>query len=474
VSKKMFAVLPFAALVGVALGRWTDPAAHAQSPPSSVTFDWVTVGDPGNACDPQGVGRCFGAVGYTYRIARHEVTSAQYAAFLNAKAASDPLGLYNTAMATLGGIARSGSAGSYTYGLVPGRESWPVVNVSFFDALRFANWLHNGQGNGDTETGAYTLLGGAPTPSNPMVQRNAGATVFLATDEEWYKAAYYDTSLAIFYDYPAGIDAVIVCSAPTPAPNTANCGGAAGGFTPVGSYPNSRSPSGTLDQGGNVSEWTDGDVGVLENRTIRGGASAYAPERLRGQVQDYDDPWYETSRMGFRVATLAEGAGGSQCGNSVCESTEDPLTCASDCPDLCGDGLCSGIEDALSCPGDCPRRCGDGLCTGGENVTICWPDCGTCGDGVCDPSENQTSCAADCTPVCGNGVVQGTEQCEAGAPLGASCTSLGFDGGTLACNASTCTFNTSGCFENTCKPRFSRCSKSNECCSGNCRFRRCW
>ena len=473
-SKKMFAVLPFAALVGVALGRWTDPAAHAQSPPSSVTFDWVTVGDPGNACDPQGVGRCFGAVGYTYRIARHEVTSAQYAAFLNAKAASDPLGLYNTAMATLGGIARSGSAGSYTYGLVPGRESWPVGNVSFFDALRFANWLHNGQGNGDTETGAYTLLGGAPTPSNPMVQRNAGATVFLATDEEWYKAAYYDTSLAIFYDYPAGIDAVIVCSAPTPAPNTANCGGAAGGFTPVGSYPNSSSPSGTLDQGGNVSEWTDGDVGVLENRTIRGGASAYAPERLRGQVQDYDDPWYETSRMGFRVATLAEGAGGSQCGNSVCESTEDPLTCASDCPDLCGDGLCSGIEDALSCPGDCPRRCGDGLCTGGENVTICWPDCGTCGDGVCDPSENQTSCAADCTPVCGNGVVQGTEQCEAGAPLGASCTSLGFDGGTLACNASTCTFNTSGCFENTCKPRFSRCSKSNECCSGNCRFRRCW
>ena len=32
--------------------------------------------------------------------------------------------------------------------------------VSFYDALRFANWLNNGQGSGDTETGAYTLLGG--------------------------------------------------------------------------------------------------------------------------------------------------------------------------------------------------------------------------------------------------------------------------------------------------------------------------
>ena len=39
----------------------------------------------------------------------------------------------------------------------------PVNYVDFYDALRFANWMNNGQGNGDTETGAYTLLGGTPT-----------------------------------------------------------------------------------------------------------------------------------------------------------------------------------------------------------------------------------------------------------------------------------------------------------------------
>ena len=465
-SKRMFAVVSVAAFLGVALCLQGDPAAHAQAPaPPVVTFDWVTVGDPGNACDPTGPGRCFGAVGYTYRIAKHEVTNAQYAAFLNAKAASDPLGLYNTDMATWSGMTRSGSPGSYTYSVVTGRENVPVVNVSYFDALRFANWLHNGQGGGSTETGAYTLLGGTPTPSNPLVARNAGATVFLPTDEEWYKAAYYDTQLSVFFDYPTGTDTLIVCSAPTVLPNTANCGSAGVGLTAVGSYPNSPSPNGTFDQGGNASEWTDAEAGILENRTIRGGSIGTPADRLRGAILEYDDPWFESGGLGFRVATLAEGQGGSSCGNLICESTEDPVSCPNDCPEICGDGLCSGIEDALSCSGDCPQSCGDGLCTGSENVNTCWPDCGLCGDNVCDPSENQTSCASDCTPVCGNGVVQGTEQCEAGVPLGASCTSLGFDAGTLACNASTCTYNTSGCFDVSCKPRFSRCTQGSECCS---------
>ena len=47
---------------------------------SAVTIDWVTVGDPGNACDTQPQG-CFGAVSYEYRIGKFEVTNAQYADF---------------------------------------------------------------------------------------------------------------------------------------------------------------------------------------------------------------------------------------------------------------------------------------------------------------------------------------------------------------------------------------------------------
>ena len=63
---------------------------------------------------------------------------------------TDTYALYNTSMATtglggFGGITRSGSSGSYSYGTVAGREDMPVNHVSFWNALRFANWLHNGQ-----------------------------------------------------------------------------------------------------------------------------------------------------------------------------------------------------------------------------------------------------------------------------------------------------------------------------------------
>jgi len=291
-------------------GRWSLPLVVAAclwvAPAAAVTFDWVTVGGPGNACDDEPDFGCYGAVDYVYRIARYEVTNVQYVEFLNAKAASDPLGLYNPGMAgTRGGITRSGSPGSFTYATVPGRENKPVNHVSFFDALRFANWLHNGQGDGDTETGAYTLLGGTPTPSNPLVERNPGATLWLATDEEWYKAAHYDTASDTYYEYPTGTHTEIVCATPTATPDTANCGAAIGDLADVGSYPGSPSPNGTFDQGGNAREWVDGDVGVLENRIQRGGGYGSNPDRLDREVHDYDDPWVEQVWTGFRIATVA-------------------------------------------------------------------------------------------------------------------------------------------------------------------------
>jgi formylglycine-generating enzyme required for sulfatase activity len=165
---------------------------------NTISIDTVLVGDAGNVADTSahsGNPTGQGAVAYNYQMGTYDVTLSQYTAFLNSVAASDPYALYNTNMATdlnVAGISRSGSSGSYTYAVI-GSGQHPVTDVSWFDALRFANWLNNGQGTlASTETGSYTLLGGTPTPSNAAtITRNAGAQWVLPTEDEWYKAAYY-------------------------------------------------------------------------------------------------------------------------------------------------------------------------------------------------------------------------------------------------------------------------------------------
>ena len=144
---------PWLATVVLALGCMASPA-------SAVIVEWVTVGNPGNAGDLPAT-NCWtadcGSVAYSYRISQYEVTNGQYAEFLNAKAAADPLALYNASMDSdaQGGIVRSGVSGGYSYSVKAGFDDKPVNFVSFYDALRFTNWMNNGQGGGDTETGAY-------------------------------------------------------------------------------------------------------------------------------------------------------------------------------------------------------------------------------------------------------------------------------------------------------------------------------
>jgi formylglycine-generating enzyme required for sulfatase activity len=287
------------------------------TPASAVTIDWVFVGNPGNAADTTS-GICFaadcGSVSYEYYISTYEVTNAQYAEFLNLKASSDPLALYNTNMGSTaqGGITRSGSPGSYTYAVKPGFADKPVNYVSFYDALRFTNWLNNGQGSADTEAGAYTLLGGTATPSNGLsVTRNLGANIFVPSENEWYKAAYYDGLSATYFDYPAGTNTATVCAAPTGTANRANCNSAAGGVTDVGAYTGSASPYGTFDQGGNVWEWNEQIQSLL--RGLRGGGWTDDALVLAASFPGVSNPsnQFEFDYVGFRVASLVPEPGTS-------------------------------------------------------------------------------------------------------------------------------------------------------------------
>jgi formylglycine-generating enzyme required for sulfatase activity len=282
----------------------------------AVTFDWVPVGNAGNAPDTPST-NCFaancGSVAYDYWISKYEVTNAQYAGLLNAKAASDPLALYNTSMdsdASNGGITRSGSSGSYTYTAKVGFENKPVTYVSFYDSLRFSNWLNNGQGSGDTETGAYTLNGGEAIPSNGLtVTRNSGANIFLTSENEWYKAAYYSPD-GIYFAYPAGSNDPTTCAFPGVMPNTANCGpDEPGAVTDVGAYTGSASPYGTFDQGGNVWEWNDELYFTGALRAFRGGSWGDLASGLAASAPNRNDPRSGSGYTGFRVASLVPEPG---------------------------------------------------------------------------------------------------------------------------------------------------------------------
>ncbi|HEV3137118.1 MAG TPA: formylglycine-generating enzyme family protein [Pirellulales bacterium] len=275
---------------------------------SAVTIAWSPVGNPGNAADPA-TGSHYGAVAYNYNIGTYDVTNSQYVGFLNAKdpTGTSPLQLYNSNMSDptyYGGINyNSGAANGSKYSVMSGDGNHPVNWVTWYDTIRFANWLNNGQGNGDTESGAYTLLGGTPTPSNGLsIARNAGATIFLPSENEWYKAAYNIPGSNSYNLYATSSNATPFASGPTATPNSANYNNAVGNLTNVGAYTGTTSPYGAFDMGGNIWQWNESLIGG-STRGFRGGSffdfSLYLESSFRNNLY----PDYGGSALGFRVAS---------------------------------------------------------------------------------------------------------------------------------------------------------------------------
>lgn len=283
--KKVVLVAAAIALLGLGIAASADVFNLGTG---FTNLETVTVGDPGNAADTRYATPGYGSVGYTYNIGKYEVTNAQYADFLNHKAKSDPYGLY------AGAIQRVGVDGSYTYSVADDWANRPVNYVSYWDACRFANWLHNGQGDGDTETGAYTLNGYNGVDGR-TIKRNADCKWAVTSEDEWYKAAYYDpnkggTGIGGYWDYPTQSDTVpsnLGSDSYTDPGNNANYYNWMNGYTigspywrtNVGEFENSASAYGTFDQGGNVWEWNEAIVAVVDTaywvaayRGERGGA----------------------------------------------------------------------------------------------------------------------------------------------------------------------------------------------------------
>ena len=243
----------------------------------AVTIEMVTVGDPGNPNDTINTGTTpnYGAVAESFQIMKYEWTNSQYVEFLNAvdPDGTNPNSIYNSNMGsdTRGGISfTSGSAAGTKYASRTNMGDKPVNFVSWFDAARVANWLQNGQGSSSTETGAYTLVGGQTSGTAPA--RNSGATFYIPTEDQWYKAAYYKggSTNAGYWDYATQSD-----TAPTAVTANSTGNGLAGS---AGNFANYNFAADWNSQDGNVTT-----VGT------NGGASAYGAFDMSGNVREWND-----------------------------------------------------------------------------------------------------------------------------------------------------------------------------------------
>jgi sulfatase modifying factor 1 len=333
------------------------PTATATLPPptatpsptatiAAVSYALVTVGDAGNPDDETG----YGSVPYVYRIGAYEVTIGQYTAFLNAVAANDRYGLYKPGMggaANIAGIVQSGSSGAHTYSVIgpagvapPGAQSGPdrpITYISWFNAARFANWMANGQPRGaqdesTTEDGAYPLDGaiGGDAVARNTINPNTGAApaFYIPTENEWYKAAYYDPTRdggAGGYSNFATRSDEIPGNLLGDDPNQVNYIDDSTGYSvysvtqvssfdlnqnylnDVGAFAAGGSAYDTFDQTGNVWEWNDVDATRSPIRVIRGGAWTSTPPYLQSSLRLGYTPDGVNSNSGFRLAAPAPG-----------------------------------------------------------------------------------------------------------------------------------------------------------------------
>jgi sulfatase modifying factor 1 len=268
----------------------TDPGVIIEFGSGTNTFDinFVNIGNAGNAADATG----YGAVPYEYRMGIYEISQD------------------NIDKATASGLA------NVTAGAWSGNQ--PAANISWYEAAAFVNWLNTSTG----KQAAYdlTFSGGSWSMTlwsstdawqlgGENLYRHKDAYYFLPSENEWYKAAYYNAAGLDYFFYPTGSD-----TAPTPVASGTDAGTAVYGSVtnaPAGvEVAGGLSAYGTMGQGGNVWEWSetasDGiNSSPSEARVFRGGDWSGSQNTLDPSLRGGLDPSIEDF-LGFRVASVPE------------------------------------------------------------------------------------------------------------------------------------------------------------------------
>ena len=253
------------------------------------TVEFVAIGNAGNAADTT----TYGAVPYEYRASIYEISQN------------------DITKATASGMANV-TAGPWT-------GNQPAATISWYEAAAFVNFLNTSSG----KTAAYDLTFSnsqwsmalwsseqAWTAGGTNLYRNKNAFYFLPSDNEWYKAAYYNAAGTNYFLYPTASSSV-----PTAVASGTNAGSAV--YNAVASVPavvdsaGGLSPYGTMGQGGNIFEWNESafdgsNSSSSEGRAIRGGYWFGSEGGLRSSYRNFNDPSIENGNIGFRVASVPE------------------------------------------------------------------------------------------------------------------------------------------------------------------------
>lgn len=294
-------------------------------------MQFVLVGDAGNDKDPL---YGFGHVPYVFEIGKYQVSNQEYCAFLNAVAVhTDPHGLYSPSMSSglFGGISRRADAGAYEYAPKVGWERRPVVYVSWYDLARLANWHHFGRKitgsshvgttEGTSTSGAYDTRrfprSGSDYTGHRRLpfSRNKGALYWIPSENEWYKAAYFDPARQNgrrYWNYPTRSNIEPNNSPPPGDQDSINffsstfALGRPFFLNEVGAYRYSHGCYGAYDLGGNVWEWLESwrltDREHERVRGLRGGSATYNEIGLHARNTDPGNPSHEKFIWGGRLA----------------------------------------------------------------------------------------------------------------------------------------------------------------------------
>lgn len=270
---------------------------------NTFNIDFVPIGNPGNPADATGNPNPAGSVAYSFDIGKHEISED----------------MINKANAEGGLFLTKDSRGL----------DKPATNLTWNEAARFVNWLNTSTGspraykfalnpgdagytaNAQANQNIVAWAPGDPGYNPNNLYRNSLAAYWLPSVDEWYKAAYFDPTSGVYYDYATGSDV-----APTFVDNGTTAGTAVYN-RPFNTGPaditnaGGLSPYGTMAQDGNVFEWAESDAispngPVGDSRVYRGGYWSSIATHLLSTAQFSQVATGSENVRGFRVATVPE------------------------------------------------------------------------------------------------------------------------------------------------------------------------